>query len=177
MKKRHEFIVELDKLKKQPCAEYLKYFKDGKVDALKVFKKLGYRYFWLYQNSEYDLIEYEVREGIFSWRKHLGFLIHFRPHLINPDKLSKKQWLLHGHIIAQFKPEAVADKRFNWKYHSRAVAIHCPDMIDPKKFNWEKDSDVVAKYCPHKIDPKRFNWERFTWAVEDYCPEYLYLIP
>jgi len=50
-------IIELSKLYKRPCKDWLKRFDgNGKIDAHEAFKKYGQQYNWLYENSPYDLL-------------------------------------------------------------------------------------------------------------------------
>ena len=119
-------IVELSKLYQEPCKIWLNRFKDGKIDAHDAFKKYGERYDWLYLNSPYDLIRWEIINDCFDWEKHSEYVPTYCPDLFNSEK-------------------------YNWKDHSWAVAVYCPDKLNPDKFNWEKHIEWVIEYCPEKL--------------------------
>ena len=143
-------IIELNKLYKTPCESWLRRFVDGKLDAHEAFKKYGQQYLWLYNNSPYDLIGWEIDNDCFDWEKHSG-------------------------AVAMLCPEYLDPERYNWDMCSSKVAAHCPDRIDPERFNWARNSSDVAWYCPDKIDPERFDWEGAELFVKAYCPEKLSL--
>lgn len=122
-------IIELKKLHATPCEEWLERFVNGKIDAHEAFKKYGEKYDWLYTFSDYDLVSWEVENGVFDWDKH--------------------SW-----AVAKFCPEYFDSNKFNWERDSWAVAMYCPDKLDPDRYNWERFSYVVAKYCPDKLSLK-----------------------
>ena len=149
---RLQFIVELSKLRKTPCEDYLKYFVDGKADALELFRIHGTQYRWLYKNSDYDIIRFQIQNNIFYWNKY--------------------SW-----AVAECCPHNFDSKKFNWKVDGWWVAQYCPEHFDPKKYNWKDHSWAIAQFCPQYLDPKKYNWENQTWAVEQYCPHLMHLKP
>ena len=149
---RPQFIVELDKLRLKPCHKYLKYFVDGKADALELFRLEGTQYGWLYKYSDYDIIGFEIQQGIFDWNEYSLY-------------------------VAACCPQHFDTEKFNWEIYSRYVAACCPQHFDTEKFNWKKQSCAVAQCCPQHLDKEKYNWEEDTWAVERYCPYLLHLKP
>jgi len=101
-------IIELNRLYEKPCDTWLERFnKKGRIDAHKAFIKYGERYDWLYQNSNYDLIAWEIENDCFDWEKH--------------------SW-----AVAQYCPEKLDPERFNWEEQSWAVAKYCPEKMELK---------------------------------------------
>lgn len=145
-------IIELSKLYKEPCERWFYRFIKGKIDAHKAFFEFGQEYEWLYKNSDYDLIGWQIENNVFYWEKY--------------------SW-----AVTKFCPENFNSEKFNWKDYSNYVAEYCPEKIDPTKFNWKHYSWAVAKYCCDKIDFEKFNWQKQSWAVAKYCPEKLSLRP
>ena len=147
-----EFIVELKKLRKKPCGDYLQHFVDGKADALELFRLEGGQYDWLYNHSNYDLISYEIEQGIFDWEEY--------------------SW-----AVAQYRPQHFDSDKYNWERCSWYVARYCPQHFDPEKYNWEKYSYFVAQFCPQYLDAEKYNWEKHESYVREYCPHLLHLKP
>jgi len=145
-------IIELDKLRQVPCNKWLRLFEDGKLNVQKAFEDYGVQYAWLYKNSDYDLIAWEIENECFNWWKDSWLLAYCCPDNLNPEL-------------------------FNWYEDSWAVAEHCAEHFDKDLFNWEGYSHYVVKHCPEHFDPKLYNWKDFSWVVEKYCPELLHLKP
>jgi hypothetical protein len=102
-------IVELKKLKKQPCYEWLQRFDEkGKIDAHRAFELYGEKYEWLYKNSNYDLISWEIENDCFDWQKH--------------------SW-----AVAQFCKKKLDINKYNWKEHYWAIAMYCPELLKNKE--------------------------------------------
>ncbi|GIV45179.1 MAG: hypothetical protein KatS3mg035_2302 [Bacteroidia bacterium] len=152
MKRIKTNIIELKKLYEKPCEEWLDRFDNGKIDAHEAFKKYNQEYQWLYENSDYDLIGWEIENNCFDWEKH--------------------SW-----AVAKFCPEKFDADKYNWKEHSAFVAIFCPGKFDAKRYNWKNYSWVIAQFCPEKLDADKYNWERDSWFVTQFCPEKLKLKP
>ncbi|GIV45178.1 MAG: hypothetical protein KatS3mg035_2301 [Bacteroidia bacterium] len=140
MKRIKTNIVELKNLYQKPCEEWLKRFENGKIDAHETFKKYGQEYQWLYENSNYDLIGWEIENNCFDWKTY--------------------SW-----IIAKCCPENFDADKYNWKGHSWAIAQYCPKNFDADRYNWERNSCAVAQYCPENFDADRYNWKDDSWAV------------
>ena len=145
-------IIELEKLYKTPCKEWLERFENGKIDAHEAFKKYGEQYEWLYLNSPYDIIGWQIEHDCFDWKNYSRYVAQYCPEYIDPDK-------------------------YNWEEYSVEIAKYCPEHLDKERYNWDWHSWAVAQYCPEKIDPDKYNWELHSWAVIQYCPEYLELSP
>jgi len=146
-------IIELEKLYKTPCKEWLKRFDEqGKLDAHQAFKKYMQQYEWLYKNSPYDLIGWEIENNCFDWKKN--------------------SW-----VVAKCCPDKFDPERYNWQKSSWAVAKYCPEKLDPERYNWERCSVAIAEHCPEHLDPERYNWEEYSWAVAEYCPDKLKFKP
>jgi len=65
--------IRLEKLRKVPCDTWLKLFdKEGKLDVHKAFQEHGEQYDWLYKNSDYDLIAWQVENECFNWERNWG---------------------------------------------------------------------------------------------------------
>jgi hypothetical protein len=135
-------LVKFDELKRNPCGEWHKYFdENGIANAHTAFiKENAYPYDWLYENTNIDLVRWELENNCFDWEKN--------------------SWAVVLYCLDKFDPE-----KFNWEKYSYCIAKYCPDKIDPDKYNWEKDSWAITKYCPDKIDPKKFNWKRNIWTI------------
>jgi len=100
-------IVSLDKLYTVPCCDkWFDRFVDGKIDAHKAFIEYGKEYHWLYENSPYDLVGWEVINDCFDWFSNSRYVAQYRPDFIEPNK-----------------------HRYNWKRHSWAVALYCPEKL------------------------------------------------
>jgi hypothetical protein len=145
-------IIELSELGDLPCEEWLERFVDGKIDAHKAFKLYREEYKWLYKNSHYDLIGWEIENNCFDWKENSCYIAQFCPQYFDPNK-------------------------YNWKYFSGEVAQYCPQYFDSKKFNWKYFSPAVAEYCPQHFDKDKYNWKNSTWAIKIYCPDLLKFKP
>lgn len=165
-------IVELSKLYRMPCDEWLERFVDGKLDAHEAFKEFGEKYEWLYNNSPYDLIGWEIEKGVFDWERYSWLVAKFCPEHFDKEKFN---WKKHSWLVAKYCSHLIDKEKYNWDIDSWAVARFCPEHFDKEKYNWYVDSKWVAKYCPQYIDKERYNWEKDEWAVAEYCPEYLKL--
>ena len=143
-------IVHLHDCKQTPCKFWLKQFKKGQIDAHEAFKRYGEQYYWLYENTDVDLIGWEIENGVFNWK-------------------------IYSWAVAQFCPQHFDAKKYNWKEYSQYIAQYCPERLDPARFNWKKHSWAVAQYCPEHLDAERFNWKKFSYLVEKYCPHLLTL--
>jgi hypothetical protein len=107
MKRIKTNIIELDKLYKIPCKEWLERFENGKLDAHEAFKKYGEKYEWLYKNSNYDLIGWEIENNCFDWEKN--------------------SW-----AVAQFCKRKLDVNKYNWKDHYWAVRMFYPKLLKNK---------------------------------------------
>ena len=138
-------LVKLVELKQKPCEKWLKYFdKNGVADAHEAFiSEYDYPYTWLYENTNIDLISWEIENNCFDWENN--------------------SW-----VVAKYCPDKLDPDRFNWESASWAVVQFCPDKFDPDRFNWKRHSWAVAEYCPDKLDPDRFNWREYSWALAIY---------
>lgn len=125
-------IIKLSKLYKTPCKKWLKRFVDGKIDAHDAFKKYGEQYTWLYKNSPYDLIGWEIKNDCFDWVKH--------------------SWLVARHC-----QQYVDKEKYNWIEQSWAVAKFCSQYMDKDRYNWERHTWAVRLYCPKYLiqNPKQ----------------------
>jgi hypothetical protein len=167
-------IVELDKLHKTPCEDWLERFVNGQIDAHEVFKKYGEQYDWLYQNSPYDLIGWQIENGVFDWERYSWAVAKYCPQHFDAEKFN---WPRDSWAVAKYCPKYFDPDKFNWEDFSYEVARYCPQHLDPNKYDWQNDSEFVAKFCPDKIVPELFNWDMDLWAVEKYCPDKLALKP
>ena len=172
--KRKTNIVHLHDCKQTPCKTWLERFENGQIDAHKAFKEHGAKYDWLYENTDIDLIGWEIENGVFDWKKHSWAVAMYCPQYFDPDKYN---WEEYSWAVAEHCPEYFDPDKFNWEEYSGSVAKYCPDKLDPERYNWQTFSDWVAKYCPDKLDPDKFNWEIDSWAVAVYCPHLLTLKP
>lgn len=115
-------IVELKKLYAIPCETWLLRFTDGKLDAHQAFRDYGEMYGWLYENSPYDLIGWEIDNNRFDWDRY--------------------SW-----AVAKYCPENLNDEQYNWKDYSHYVAVYCPERIDPERYNWRLAGWAVRQFC------------------------------
>jgi len=145
-------IIELDKLKSEPCEEWLMRFESGTLDVQKAFKDYEEQYDWLYKYSDYDLIAWQIENGVFDWEED--------------------SWLLAKHCPKYFNSEL-----YNWKKDSWSVAQYRSYLLDPDKYNWKESSWAVAQCCYNLLNPDLYNWEDYTYDVETFCPHLLYLRP
>ena len=124
MKRIKTNIIELDKLFANPCPKWAKLFVNGKIDAHEAFKKYKPEYEWLYENSNYDLIGWEIENGCFDWEKH--------------------SW-----AVAQYAPQYFDPEKYNWEDYSDYIVRYCPEYFDPEKYNWYMHSWAVESFAPH----------------------------
>ena len=123
-------IIELEKLYETPCAVWLKRFKNGRLNAHIAFLQYEERYEWLYNNSPYDLIGWEIQNNCFDWVKHSDYVAIYCPENFDPD-------------------------RFNWRDYSWIIAKYAPIYFDPDRYNWAKHSWAVSEFCPDKLQLKK----------------------
>jgi len=136
-------VIELENLTTVPCDEWrLRFDKKGKLNVHLAFIEHGQQYRWLYKHSNYDLIGWQIKNGVFNWEEHSQFLAENCPRHLNKEK-------------------------YNWKDFSWAVAKYCPRLTDHEFFNpeqtaWEDHSWAVAEtmQCPDSFDKAVFNWKR-----------------
>jgi len=146
-------IVELDKLREIPCKDWLMLFdEEDKLNVHEAFKNHGQQYDWLYLNSDYDLIAWEIENNCFEWEYYSGFLAEHCPQYLDKEK-------------------------YNWEKHSCYVAKYCFYLLDPELYNWNRDSWAIAKHCCHLFNPELYNWKDDSYYVETFCPHLLYLKP
>ena len=119
-------IIELDKLYVKPCGDWPQKFVDGKLDAHVAFKKYGQDYAWLYENSPYDLIGWEIENDCFDWEKY-------------------------SHYVAKYCPEHLDAEKFDWKRYGYYIAKYCPDKLEVEKYNWKEHRWAICEYCPDKL--------------------------
>ena len=86
-------IIELDKLSEIPVREWLKLSEDKKLDAHKVDIYKNQLYKWLYKNSQYDLIGWEIEHNCFDWENY--------------------SW-----AVAKYCPQHFVPEKYNWEKHS-----------------------------------------------------------
>jgi len=141
-------IININELYNLPCGKWADNFKNDVIDAHIAFIKYGEYYGWLYENSNYDLIAWEIENDCFDWYKYSKYVSEYCPYKFDPN-------------------------RYNWEDHSWVVAKFCPDKLDTDKFNWKEDSWAIVQYCSDKFDPDKYNWSRYGWAVSRFCPEKL----
>lgn len=118
-------IVELSRFKKTPSDYWLGKFQDGKLDVHEAFKEYE-DYQWLYEDSDYDLVGWEIENNCFDWENN--------------------SW-----VIPVFCPEHFDVEKYNWKDFSPDVAKYAPELLDPQKYNWEGYSNFVELYCSEKL--------------------------
>lgn len=172
-------IIELSRLKKDLLLdEWLKEFKDGKLDAhlfyLQYYRKYPFFYEWLYENTDYDLAGWQIENGYFDWENDSWVVARYCQENFDAEKFN---WKRYSNYVTEHCPEKIDPERYNWENFSYCVAQYAPDKIDADKYNWFKDSWAIAKYCPEKLDPNKYNWKDFTKQVKIYCPEKLILKP
>ncbi|MCA1980099.1 MAG: hypothetical protein LDL10_00990 [Calditerrivibrio sp.] len=169
-------IVEINKLYIAPCKDWIKRRRElvvnGKIDIHQAFIEYGEEYEWLYENSPYDLIGWEIENGCFNWEEHSQYVALFCPEYI-PGNEDKYNWEKNGKEIAEYCPKYFDKERFNWKKDSAYIAVFYPELFDSEKFNWKKYSWVVAQHCPQFLDPNKYNWEKYSWDIAQYCPQHL----
>ena len=170
MKRIKTNIIELDKLFEKPCDEWLDRFVDGKIDAHEAFKKYGSSYYWLYENSNYDLIGWEIENDCFDWENDSWAVAQYAPQHFDPEKYN---WDRYSGAIVRYAPQYFDPEKFNWEKYSWAIVRYAPQFFDPEKYNWEHHSWAVAQYAPQLFDPDKYNWEYNSWAINKFCPELL----
>ncbi|MCA1980089.1 MAG: hypothetical protein LDL10_00940 [Calditerrivibrio sp.] len=149
-------IVKLEKLYKRPCEKWLSRFKDGKIDAHDAFIKYGQEYEWLYENSPYDLIGWQIENNCFDWERFSWAVAEFCPEHFDKEKFNWKDCSMW---VVEYCPEHFDPEKYNWENHSSAIAVHRPEYLIPEKYNWKKHSWFVVEYCPDKIVPELLNWD------------------
>jgi len=122
-------IIELDKLKREPCEYWLRLFEDGKLDVHQAFKEHYSQYDWLYDYSDYDLIAWQIENECFNWEKDSWAVAAHCSHLLDP-------------------------KLYNWEDYSCHVAQFCSRLLDPERYNWEKHTWYVELFCPRLLPLK-----------------------
>lgn len=148
-------IIEISKLYKKPCDAWLELFLNKKLDAHVAFKKHGEQYKWLYNFSPYDLIGWEIDNGVFDWERHSIYNAWFVPQYFDKEK-------------------------YNWTKYSGTVILYSPQLFDASKFNWKEKSGLVAKFLPQFLNEKTkdlYNWDKDYKSVKLYCPEKLQFAP
>ena len=128
-------LVKLDELKQKPCVKWLKYFVNGIADAHEAFAaEHEFQYAWLYENTNIDLIRWEIENNCFDWKENSCYVAKYCPDKLDPDK-------------------------YNWKEDSFYVAKYCSDKLDPDRFNWKEYSWTLAIYSintfakyPERVD-------------------------
>jgi len=184
-------MVNIYKLKKEPCERWVKIFSSFSIiNAHEAFIEYGAEYDWLYKYSNIDLIGWEIKNNCFDWRQYGWAVAKHCPEYFDSDKFN---WKMHSRFVALFCPryfdpkkynweedsgyvamscpEHFDSNKYNWKKFSYEVAKFCPDKLDPNKYNWKDGSSYVAEYCPDKIVPELYNWEEYSWAIVEYCPD------
>jgi len=167
-------IIERKELRKWICEEWLVLFKNGKLDVHKAFEEHVQKYEWLYMNSDYDLIAWQIQNNCFDWEENSWAVAQFCSRLLDPKLYN---WKKDSWVVARHCPYLLDPKLYNWEDQSWAVARYCHEHFDSELYNWEKDSAEVAINCSHLLDPKLFNWKKHSWVVARLRPHLLYLRP
>jgi len=86
-------IIYLNELYVTPCEPWLSRFdKDGKMDADEAFRLYGEYYDWLYENSPYDLISWQIDNDKFDWELYSKYVVKYCIDKFDSNKYNWKDY-------------------------------------------------------------------------------------